>query len=152
MRTARRLTIAQEVTTFKDDWKSATIVAEKMKDVVDRVRTQCEHSGTGQDPLPEDLRELLEELERYVTIFCFGSLSLRHSTHRCIAKSLETLNACKAGSERKRDHFLVYLNRSDLAGSVKQCSVDMKSALDLFNVRSRALAISSDRRQSCSTD
>ena len=119
-------------------------VAGQMKDVVDRVRAQCENAGAGEEPLPDGLQEPLEELERHVIVFCSASLSLRHSTHRCIAKSLETLNACKAGSERKRDRFLVYLNRSDLVGSVKQCSVDMKSALDLFNVRPRALAISPD--------
>ena len=144
LRAEHHLTTIQEVNTCKDDWKSVTIVARQMKDVVDRVRALCENSGIGEDSLPDGLEEPLMELERCVGILCSVSLSLRPSTRRCIAKSLETLNACKTGSERKRDRFLVYLNHSDLAGSVKQCSVHMRSALDLFNVRPRALAISSN--------
>ena len=134
----------QEVSAFKDDWKSATTVAGQMKDVVDRVRAKCENSGSEEEPLPEDLREPLEELERSVAILCSASLPLRHSTRRCIAQSLEMLNACKAGSGRKRDRVRVYLNRSELSGSVKRCSVDMKCALDLFNVRPHAVTTSSN--------
>ena len=115
-----------------------------MKDVVDRVRAQCENSGLGEDPLPEGLGEPLQELERYVSVLGSASRSLRDPPRRCIARSLETLNACKAGSKRHRDRVRVYLNRSDLSGSVRQCSVDMKCALDLFNVRLCALEISSD--------
>ena len=122
-------------------------VAGQMKDVVDRLRIQFENLGVGENPLPEVLREPLEELERYATHFCYALFLLMHLAHRCIAKSLEALNACKAGSKRRRG----YLYRSDLShelselsGIMKQCSVDMKSALDLLNVRPCALVISSD--------
>ena len=63
-----RLTVVKEVSALKDDWKSVTTVAGQMKEAVDRVRAQCEHSGTGEDPLPAGLQEPLEELGRYVKI------------------------------------------------------------------------------------
>ena len=51
------------------------VVAGHMKDVVDRVRAQCENAGTGEEPLPDGLREPLMELERYIAILC-SSLAL----------------------------------------------------------------------------
>ena len=78
MRAAYNLKIMQEVSVLKDDWRSVTSVAGQMKDVVDRVRAQCENAGAGEEPLPDGLQEPLEELERHVIVFCSTSLSLRH--------------------------------------------------------------------------
>ncbi|KZV61576.1 TPR-like protein [Peniophora sp. CONT] len=111
------LKIEDEVTSLKSDWKAVMSVAQQIKATIDRVRAQCEKRGADGDALPEGLLEPLMELER------------------CIAGALEVLNACKAGSKRFRDRVRMYLNRSDLAGGVKQCRTDMQAALDLFNTK-----------------
>lgn len=108
-------------------------VAQQIKGIVDRVRSECEKVGTGEDALPEGFLEPLLDLERYDLKRPPASMTLKRC--RCIAKSLETLNTCKTGSNRLRDRARVYLNRSDLSGDVKKCLVEMQSALDLFNVR-----------------
>lgn len=126
--------VLQEAENFKSDWKATMSVTQQVKSIVDRVRAQTEELGTGNDALPQGFREPLTELERYERISSFQGTWLRLCT-RCIAKSLETLNACKAGSKRLRDRARVYINRTELSGNVKQCRIDMQAALDLFNVR-----------------
>ncbi|KZV59882.1 hypothetical protein PENSPDRAFT_694758 [Peniophora sp. CONT] len=111
------LKMQDEAENFKSDWKATMSVTQQVKSIVDRVRAQTEELGTGDDALPQGFHEPLTELER------------------CIAKSLETLNACKAGSKRLRDRARVYINRTELSGNAKQCRIDMQAALDLFNTK-----------------
>ncbi|KZV62645.1 hypothetical protein PENSPDRAFT_692335 [Peniophora sp. CONT] len=111
------LKIENEIDTLKSDWRLVMSLAKHIKSIIDRVRAQCEKLGADGDVLPEGLLEPLIELER------------------CILTALEVLNTCKVGSKRFRDRARVYLNRSDLAGNVKQCRTDMEAALNLFNTK-----------------
>lgn len=62
---------------------------------------------------------------------------------RCLVKTLEALNRCKARTEGERAVGVAkalkarareYLDRGDLSNRVKGCRMDMQVALDLFNV------------------
>ncbi|KZV60039.1 TPR-like protein [Peniophora sp. CONT] len=114
---AEFLKIEGEVTTLKSDWKAVMSVAQQIKTVIDRVHAQCKKLEAGADVLPEGFLEPLMELER------------------CIAATLEVLDACKTGSKRFRDRARVIINRMDLSTNVKQCRTDMQAALDLFNTK-----------------
>ena len=108
--------------------------AQQIKSIVDRVRARCEGLGSGAAALLDEFLEPLVELERCDPNFWLLRLQLK--LDRFVAKSLETLHACRVGSKRRRDRFRVMVNRSKLSGEVKQCRAGMQAALDLFNVRS----------------
>ncbi|VDC01750.1 unnamed protein product [Peniophora sp. CBMAI 1063] len=109
------LKIQNEVSTLKSDWKSVMKVARQIQSVIDNMLKRYEQEGIKR--LPENLVEPLDNLKK------------------CIEDSVKTLSACRVGSKRRRDRVHVLLNRDDLSGDIKQCSDDMKSALELFNTQ-----------------
>ena len=125
--------VVQEVNTLDGDWKAVMTFAQQIKSIIDRVRARCEGLGSGATALLDEFLEPLVELERCGANFWLLRLQLK--LDRFVAKSLETLHACRVGSKRRRDRLRVIVNRSKLSGGVKQCRAGMQAALDLFNVR-----------------
>ncbi|VDC06404.1 unnamed protein product [Peniophora sp. CBMAI 1063] len=114
---AELLKIQDEVNTFKSECHALLAIVLLIKTVVDRVQEQCVASGKGADELPAGLIEPFEDLEQ------------------CIVKVLEVLHACTNTSSRLSSRIRLYLNRTELLANVRQCRIDMQTALDLFNAR-----------------
>ncbi|KZV59696.1 hypothetical protein PENSPDRAFT_760351 [Peniophora sp. CONT] len=107
--------IQDEVDQCEDECKAAMGDAEGMNKLIKKFRRKCNESGKGEGLLNESLREAFAELEEIVL--------------ECIL----TLEKCKVESTRKRDRVRLYLKRSELAKSVKECSSKMTKALQQFN-------------------
>ncbi|VDB87004.1 unnamed protein product [Peniophora sp. CBMAI 1063] len=107
--------IQDEVDQCKDECKATMAHAKEMKRMVERFRDKCIESGRGEGALNTSLRDAFSELEEIVL--------------ECIL----TLQKCKVDPKRKRDRVRLYLKRSDLAKSVKECSSKLAKAVQQFN-------------------
>ncbi|KZV59695.1 hypothetical protein PENSPDRAFT_672177 [Peniophora sp. CONT] len=107
--------IQDEADECKDECKATMADAEEMNDLINAFREKCNESGRGDGLLNGSLCKEFAKLERVVL--------------ECIL----TLQKCKVGSKRKRDRVRLYLKRSELAKSVKECSSKMGKALQQFN-------------------
>ncbi|KZV63937.1 hypothetical protein PENSPDRAFT_757595 [Peniophora sp. CONT] len=107
--------IQNEVDVCRDECRATMIDAEEMNSLIRGLREKCDESGRRDVVLNQSLRAAFATLEKIVL--------------ECIL----TLQKCKIESKRKRDRVRLYLKRSELAKSVKECSSKMGKALQQFN-------------------
>ncbi|KZV74287.1 hypothetical protein PENSPDRAFT_732378, partial [Peniophora sp. CONT] len=107
--------IQDEVAECKDECRATMADAQNMKSLIEKFRDKCVESGKGEGMLDGSLREAFAELESIVL--------------ECII----VLQKCKVESKRTRDRLRLYLKRSALSKSVKDCSAKMEKALQRFN-------------------
>ncbi|VDB87000.1 unnamed protein product [Peniophora sp. CBMAI 1063] len=107
--------IQDEVDQCKSECKATMADAKEMKEMIEQFRDECVESGKGEGAMSRSLRKAFSDLEKIVL--------------ECIL----TLQKCKADSKRKRDRARLFLKRSDLAKSVKECSSKLAKAVQRFN-------------------